>query len=364
MIKNMSKHFSIMKKLFLQIISEFKLLGVDIIYADFTKVIINSGKKSIIDGISYADYVCQSLRNKELFHSVHLSYQQCWSFLLWMDLYNYSGLKGKVPRELTGEEDETEDIEEDEEEKLEMNWNICEMLPEEQNCREKLENFLTLYVEQIVSGVDGSKALKSSSHQAYDIVLKLHQSTGRNQEGPALEFIKALCKILTIDPTVAEELDSLRKNMLRLVGVGEFSEKAVWKDTSKSYILTEMICQACNHCRDVDLLKDKHRAMKDGSPTWLCSLCFVNYDNEEIEKRLIDIVNRKLMSYTLQDLQCVRCKEIKQDNIMEYCSCAGSYKTLIQPEEIKDLVKTFYQVADEYSMVLLKEYTETLMNNM
>lgn len=87
---------TLMKKLFLQIISEFKLLGVDVIYADFTKVIINTGKKSIIDGISYADYVCQSIRNKELFHSVHLS------FLLWMDGYN-SGLKGKVPKELTGE---------------------------------------------------------------------------------------------------------------------------------------------------------------------------------------------------------------------------------------------------------------------
>lgn len=102
---------TLMKKLFLQIISEFKLLGVDIIYADFTKIIINSGKKSIIDGISYADFICQSVRNKELFHSVHLSYQQCWSFLMWMDGYNYSGFRGKVPRELTGDnEGETEDV--------------------------------------------------------------------------------------------------------------------------------------------------------------------------------------------------------------------------------------------------------------
>lgn len=99
---------TLMKKLFLQIISEFQLLGVDVIYADFTKIIINSGKRTIVDGISYADYVCQSIRNKELFHSVHLSYQQCWSCLLWMDGYNYSGPKGKVPRELTG--DETEDV--------------------------------------------------------------------------------------------------------------------------------------------------------------------------------------------------------------------------------------------------------------
>lgn len=220
-----------------------------------------------------------------------------------------------------------------------------------------------MYIEQVASGVDPVKALKTLSHQAYDTVLKLHQSAGHHQEGPAIEFIKALCKILTVDPVITEELDSLRKNMLRLVGLGEFSDKAVWKDSSQSYILNEIICQACNHCRDLDLLKDKHRVMKDGSPVWLCAQCYVNYDTEEIEKRLIDSLNRKLMSYNLQDLQCVRCHEIKQDNIMEYCACAGKYQTLIHPDEINGLVKTFNHVADEYSMVLLKEYTDTLINN-
>lgn len=244
-----------------------------------------------------------------------------------------------------------------------MNWNICEVLPEEGKTREKLETFLSLYIEQLYKGIDGSKALKNLSHQAYDIVLKLHQSTGRRPDGPAIEFIKALCKILTIDSSIAEELNSIRRNMLQLVGVGEFSDKAVWKDPGKSYILTEMICQACNHCRDVDLLKDKHRANKDGQPVWLCAQCYVNYDTDEIEKRLIDALNRKLMSYTLQDLQCVRCKQIKQDNIMEYCACAGSYQTLIPPAEIQELIKTFNHVANDYSMVLLKEYTDSLINN-
>lgn len=245
-----------------------------------------------------------------------------------------------------------------------MNWNICESLPDEGQSQEKLEEFLTLYIEQLATGTDASKALKKMSHQAFEIVLKLHQLAGRRQDGPAIEFVKALCKILTIDPSVNEELDSLRKNMLRLIGLGEFSEKAIWKDPSKSYILTEIICQACNYCRDVDLLKDKHRAMKEGSPVWLCAQCYVNYDSSEIEKRLIDSLNRKLMSYTLQDLQCTRCQQIKQDNIMEYCACAGRYKTLIHPEEIQSLVKTFNQVSDEYSMVLLKEYTDSLINNL
>lgn len=52
--------------------------------------------------------------------------------------------------------------------------------------------------------------------------------------------------------------------MLRLIGFGEFSDKAVWKDPIQSYVLNEVICKACNHCRDVDLIKDKDKALKDG----------------------------------------------------------------------------------------------------
>lgn len=49
--------------------------------------------------------------------------------------------------------------------------------------------------------------------------------------------------------------------MLRLIGIGEFSDLAVWRDTVTTYILNEVICKACNHCRDVDLCKDKDRAL-------------------------------------------------------------------------------------------------------
>lgn len=51
--------------------------------------------------------------------------------------------------------------------------------------------------------------------------------------------------------------------MLRLVGVGEFSDAAEWKDRMNTFVLNEVICKACNHCRDVDLLKDKDKALRD-----------------------------------------------------------------------------------------------------
>lgn len=48
--------------------------------------------------------------------------------------------------------------------------------------------------------------------------------------------------------------------MLRLIGVGEFSDLAQWQEQVYTYILNEVICKACNQCRDIDLCKDKDRA--------------------------------------------------------------------------------------------------------
>lgn len=56
----------------------------------------------------------------------------------------------------------------------------------------------------------------------------------------------------------------LRRNLLRLIGVGDFSDEADWKDPCLSWILPEVICKSCNHCRDIDLCKDSHRSVVDG----------------------------------------------------------------------------------------------------
>lgn len=150
--------------------------------------------------------------------------------------------------------------------------------------------------------------------------------------------------------------------MLLLVGIGDFSDKAVWKDAQKTYVLSEVICQACNHCRDVDLCKDNHRAMKEGRPVWLCAQCSVDYDMVDIEMRLLDAVQRKMMSYTLQDLRCGRCKQIKRENLAEFCPCAGSFENLISAGELRRLFNTFLTVAEDYKLPLLKETIEHILN--
>lgn len=91
------------------------------------------------------------------------------------------------------------------------------------------------------------------------------------------------------------------------------------------------------------------------SPVWLCAQCYVAYDNEEIEMRMIDVLQRKLMSYVLQDLRCARCNEIKRENLAEFCSCAGNFLPLISGKEIETLLNTFNQVAGYHKMQLLQQ---------
>lgn len=71
-------------------------------------------------------------------------------------------------------------------------------------------------------------------------------------------------------------------------------------------MIPQLICKACNHCRDVDLGRDPHRS----DHAWLCPLCNTAYDNGLIEGLLLETVSRKFLAYNLQDLQCKKCSQV------------------------------------------------------
>uniref|UniRef100_A0A182TKN8 DNA polymerase epsilon catalytic subunit n=1 Tax=Anopheles melas TaxID=34690 RepID=A0A182TKN8_9DIPT len=89
--------------------------------------------------------------------------------------------------------------------------------------------------------------------------------------------------------------------------------------------------------------------------------CNVDYDNVEIEMRLLDVVQRKLMSYTLQDLRCIKCKQIKRENLSQYCTCTGCFENLICTSELRRLLQTFYTLAKDYRMSILEETVQHLL---
>nr|XP_054300838.1 DNA polymerase epsilon catalytic subunit A isoform X2 [Pongo pygmaeus] len=162
---------NMMKKLFLQLIAEFKRLGSSVIYANFNRIILCTKKRRVEDAIAYVEYVTRSIHSKEIFHSLTISFSRCWEFLLWMDPSNYGGIKGKVSSRIhcglqdsqkAGGADDEQENEDDEEERdgeeeeeaeesnmedlLENNWNILQFLPQAASCQNYFLMIVSAYI--------------------------------------------------------------------------------------------------------------------------------------------------------------------------------------------------------------------------
>ncbi|XP_019718434.1 DNA polymerase epsilon catalytic subunit A [Hippocampus comes] len=439
---------NMMKKVFLQLIAEFKRLGSTVVYGNFNRIILCTKKRRIDDAIGYVEYITNSIHSREIFHSLSISFSQCWEFLLWMDPANNGGVKGKLPSSvLYGEEgvkakkntnpdeDGSEDEEEDEanaqeeeedaeadevEDLIESNWNIMQYLPQSASCQNYFLMIVSAYIaavyqsmkeelrrntpgatpvkrrgcsqisQQVVGDLSALPGMISFSQEyvsseltqnIFTITQKIQKKvTGTRNvaqpsemfpvlpgshlplNNPALEFVKYVCQVLSLDSNIVNQVNKLKRDLLRLVDVGEFSEEATFRDPCNSYILPEVICHNCNFCRDLDLCKDPS-VVQDGAalPQWFCSNCQAQYETESIEMALVEALQKKLMSYTLQDLVCTKCKGVKEANMPLYCKCAGDFELTFPAKNFSEQVTVFRNIASHYNMSFLKETIDWLM---
>ncbi|XP_048370765.1 DNA polymerase epsilon catalytic subunit A [Sphaerodactylus townsendi] len=432
---------NLMKKLFLQLVAEFKRLGSSVVYANFNRIILCTKKRRIEDALSYVEYITNSIHSKEIFHSLTISFSRCWEFLLWMDPANYGGIKGKVPssvhcgeketgkKEASDEESsEGEEVEDEEggaeedggEEQLENNWNIMQYLPQTASCQNYFLMIVSAYIvavyhsmkEEMRQNTPGNTPIKrransqisqeprgepgampgvitfSQEYVANELTQSFFTITQKIQKkvsgsrrttepsemfpalpgsylmfnNPALEFIKCVCQVLSLDTNITNQVSKLKRDLLRLIEVGEFSEEAHFQDPCRSYVLPEVICRNCNFCRDLDLCKDPALS-QDGSilPNWVCSNCQAHYDSEGIEMALVEALQKKLMAFMLQDLVCQKCKGIKDTHMPVYCSCAGDFDLLLPTKTFMEHLKIFQSIAQHYNMAFLLETIKWLL---
>ncbi|XP_028047433.2 DNA polymerase epsilon catalytic subunit 1 [Monomorium pharaonis] len=398
-----------MKKLYIQLIAEFKTLGCIIVFANFNKIIVCTKKRSVRDALGYIGFVVQTINNKELFHSIDINYDQCWEYLIWLDLHNHAGIKGHTASN-DAEDDENND--DDNMPQIMMNWSLEECLPKEAGCQASFKAIIAGYINAVYqcmieneanntvkprrrhsqsqsfiaplglgaleNTAEFAKKLISGemSQRLFKITQKIHRNLPEKtltleeypnldmggkesiKINPALELIKAICKVLSLDKEVENEVYNLKSNLLRLIGVGSYGDNVEWKEPCISLVLPEIICKTCNHTRDIDLCKDEYYTNENNRCMWKCPICDHSYDNTEIEFSLIDKLNRKSMGYVLQDLQCRKCKEIKRENMNVLCSCSGEYDNLISRNEITMYVNICKSIATKCKMNILAEIVE------
>ncbi|KAJ1965267.1 DNA polymerase epsilon catalytic subunit [Dipsacomyces acuminosporus] len=172
----------------------------------------------------------------------------------------------------------------------------------------------------------------------------------------ALEFVKYVSTVFALEVPATNFVRVMRRNLLALLSVGEFSDEAKFANPCERLALTQVVCDYCNFCRDMDLCRDadllpSQVASEDGAlqlvpSEWQCLGCGNAYDRARIEERLIEQLQSIILSYQMQDLVCAKCRLMKQDNFTLQCgSCAGKYKTMVSAAGIKTQIGVYLDVA-------------------
>ncbi|KAG8951372.1 DNA polymerase epsilon catalytic subunit [Tulasnella sp. 424] len=403
----------LMRKTFLQMLAEFRRLGSHVISADFGRILLLTAKPPGT-AFAYATYLLTAINSHELFKGVKLDIDTYYDFLLYMDSANLGGMVCEDP---TTENSEVA---------LAMQWNIEAFLPPavQQFFHKAVKKFIVEFyrtkmlhtnsgrtplrvVHNLTQGgsdpqprdaeklkesaaLEGfiSKSLTRTMLRDVDKIGELQRQAMIQDVIPEdwrfpllpgshlpmsnaqLEFIKFACAVFGLAKEFVNDVGVLRKNLLGVVGVREFSEEAAFKNPCEPFKLPMVICRVCSTMRDFDFCRDPDLLPRDvssrgmtGAIRWQCSNCECDYDRRAIEAMLIDIVRRLVTSFQLQDLRCGKCKQIKSDNLTLHCNCSGADQLTCAKGEAKRKIRTISNVASVHGLALLKEYADYALDH-
>ncbi|KAJ2703543.1 DNA polymerase epsilon catalytic subunit [Coemansia sp. IMI 209128] len=384
---------SLMRKVFLQMKAECRKLGAKIIYANLDKLVITTGKASVAAAQAAVDYIARAIVAKPLFENVGLAPLQYWTFLLWMNSSNYGGIVTQGGGEPS----------------IEMLWGVKEYLPPLVQSQFELVVAEFIYKlagfhdqlrrknphiahtsdaallgeaiedededpgESVVAAKGAFYRRLVGQHftrKLLDAVPKIREACspahrgdpqacfprlpGSKLHGPgsraeaALEFVKYVSTVFALDVPATNFVRVMRRNLLVLLDVGEFSDASAFVNPCERLVLARVVCDFCNFCRDMDFCRDADLLPTASGevPEWECLGCGSAYDRLRIEERLIEQLNEALLAYQMQDLVCSKCRLMKQDNFSVQCmACAGKYRTMVGAEEVRTQIAVYLDVA-------------------
>lgn len=387
----------LMRKTFIQLLAEFKRLGSSLVYADFTHLVLVTSKPPGTAS-AYATYLLTAVTSHELFKHIYLRTDRFYDFLVFMDPANEGGVLCEDPLA----------IEPPKQLSVFLSWNIKKFLPPAVQDRFKnvikyfivemhkisraadqatrtplrvlqngtpeatqrdanqlkeidatkgfiMQRLLRRMLQAVASIQEDHRKAIMDDDQSNEFIFPILPGSYLNFTDPSLEFIKSACAIFGLAHDYQIEVGLLKRNLLELVGVKEFSDAAIFRNPCDPLKLSMVTCRYCDYLRDFDFCRDD-----DLFPTsldqarWFCPECACEYDRTAIEFSLIQMLHRLERNFTQQDLRCSKCKQIQSDNISKHCECSGSYELTIGKAEVRRKLRTIVNVAIVHKLNRLK----------
>lgn len=408
----------LMRKTLLQLLAEFKRLGTKVVYADLNRVFLLTSKPDASSAYAFAKYLVTAANSHDLFRHIVIDVTQFWNYLAWMDVANYGGVK--IAPSIAGSQvTQGEGVFD-----ISMDWNIQAFLPpalqpkferrvadfiyelytakkSASDGRGPLRPMFDLNVDTTASIDPAKEKAEKAASKAISTTLTRHlledvtrikrkhaqaQADGEDDEGmdfpnlpgarsqketnAALAFIKAVCEVYSLASDLSVSVQVLRRNLLDLVGVREFSSEAQFRNPGESLVVPMVSCGRCNAIRDVDLGRDpdclpsvdeKGRLEPAPCKFWTCHKCGAAYDRDSIEFPLIEHVNKIITRWQTQDIVCLKCGQIKEDNLAQTCQCGGSFKPSLPRGEITAKLNMLKSVSEYHKLEMTNEYVTSVL---
>ena len=215
-------------------------------------------------------------------------------------------------------------------------------------------------------GSDGGPGGSSSNNKKK----KGKTGGGRASANPVLELVKCLMQVLSLDKNITLEARLLRKELLVMFDVREFSRDGAFQNPSESLRLEQLSCENCTMARDLDLCRDEDLLLltmtteggggegRGKAAAWRCGFCDGEYDRIEVEERLVAEVEALVVEWATQDLKCRKCGAPRVNEFMEHCTCSGGWGESVGREGIVARLGVYRNVARFYGLRMLGDVVE------
>ncbi|KAL2260303.1 hypothetical protein VTK26DRAFT_5725 [Humicola hyalothermophila] len=432
------------RKALLQLMGDFRRVGSQVIFANPNRLLLQTTKSEVGNAYAYAQYILKSIKGKPLFHFIDLEIKEYWDYLVWYDEFNYGGkacqqvvekdeqdlqmimhwqmatflpvrlqpvfrdwvvefieLMHGIKRPATGS-DPTATPRLTQLPMRNGNAGLAEDAPGqiilgkafEKPLKKEIINLINTQKRELLHpelAGDYTFPLLPGSHLAHltpqnqTRPSKNAARAGAATANPVLELVKSLMQVLSLDKNITLEARLLRKELLALFDVREFSRDGAFANPSESLRLPQLSCDSCTVARDLDLCRDEdllppsfsssssssaaaaagnENETGRGEWSWRCLCCGAEYDRNGVEERLLGEVEGLVVRWTTQDLQCARCGALRVNEFVEHCTCSGEWRESVKRDEVVRRLRVYARVAGFYGLRMLGDVVKGVLEGL
>ncbi|KAI1371245.1 DUF1744-domain-containing protein [Hypoxylon crocopeplum] len=409
------------RKALLQLMADFRRVGSQVVFANANRLLLQTTKSEVGNAYAYSQYILKSIKSKPLFHFIDLDIKEYWDYLVWYDEFNYGG---KACQEVVeAEQQSLQTI---------MNWQMKTFLP--LRLQDTFQHWIVEFIQlmhkikrpllangdfditqrltqlpirngsqgdddesQIIIGTTFEKQLKKEirslvSTQARELlhpelasdwsfpVLPGSHMKNTQSRNAMLELVKYLMQVLSLDKNITMEARLLRKELLALFEVREFSKEGAFANPSESLRVPQWSCSECTLARDWDLCRDE-ALLPDlagvvaadseaevrkaaAAKAWRCPFCDAELERLRIEEKLLADVQALVVEWTTQDLRCERCGSVRLNDLMEHCTCSGPWAESVKRPDVVGRLGVYQGVARWYGLRMLESLVAEVLGGL